>query len=178
MLTRLVPSVVFGLAAMLLSAASLPSTASAEEAEEAKPLVFRRITDDDRKDLDKAGLAIGDYLIVADAAMSLDNVLAVAGAAKGHMALVAIGIALSLPLVVFGSALLSMCMERWPWVIWLGGGVLGYVAGDMIMRDMGEWLLLAHGWTVAVAWTLGAVIAVLGWWLQRAERRGTLPGEA
>jgi YjbE family integral membrane protein len=117
-------------------------------------------------------------IIVADAAMSLDNVLAVAGAAKGHMVLVAIGIALSLPLVVFGSALLSMCMERWPWVIWLGGGVLGYVAGDMIMRDMTEWLLLAHGWTVAVAWTLGAVIAVLGWWFQRAERRGTLPREA
>jgi YjbE family integral membrane protein len=117
-------------------------------------------------------------IIVADAAMSLDNVLAVAGTAKGEMVLVVIGIALSLPLVVFGSALLSFCMERWPWVIWLGGGVLGYVAGDMVMRDVGEWLLVSHGWSIAVSCTLGAVIAALGWWFQRAGRRGAIPREA
>jgi YjbE family integral membrane protein len=117
-------------------------------------------------------------IIVADAAMSLDNVLAVAGAAKGEMVLVVIGIALSLPLVVFGSALLSLCMERWPWVIWLGGGVLGYVAGDMIMRDASEWVTTSHGWSVAVSLTLGAIIAALGWWFQRSERRGAIPEEA
>jgi YjbE family integral membrane protein len=110
-------------------------------------------------------------IIVADAAMSLDNVLAVAATAQGEMLLVVIGIALSLPLVVFGSAILSMCMERWPWIIWLGGGVLGYVAGDMIMRDVGQrWLNLNHGWSAAVALLLGAIIAVLGWWYQRSER--------
>jgi YjbE family integral membrane protein len=117
-------------------------------------------------------------IIVADAAMSLDNVLAVAGTAKGEMVLVVIGIALSLPLVVFGSALLSVCMERWPWVIWLGGGVLGYVAGDMIMRDLSEWLMTSHGWSLAVSCTLGAIIAALGWWFQRAGRRGAIPREA
>jgi YjbE family integral membrane protein len=116
-------------------------------------------------------------IIIADAAMSLDNVLAVAGAAKGDMVLVVIGIALSLPLVVFGSALLSVCMERWPWVIWLGGGVLGYVAADMIMRDASGWLTISHGWSVAVSLTLAAVIAALGWWFQRSERRGAIAEE-
>jgi YjbE family integral membrane protein len=110
-------------------------------------------------------------IILADAAMSLDNVLAVAAIAQDERALVVIGIAMSLPLVVFGSALLSVCMERWPVIIWLGGGVLGYVAGDMIMRDVGKrWLGLGHGWTVAVAVTLAVIIAALGWWYQRSER--------
>ncbi len=111
-------------------------------------------------------------IIVADAVMSLDNVLAVAAAAHGEMTLVVIGIGLSLPLVVWGSALLSVCMERWPWIIWLGGGVLGYVAGEMIMRDVGKrWFDLSHGWAVAVSLVLAAIIAALGWWFQRSEAR-------
>jgi YjbE family integral membrane protein len=110
-------------------------------------------------------------IIVADVVMSLDNVLAVAGTAKGEMVLVVIGIVLSLPLVVFGSAVLSICMERWPGIIWLGGGVLGYVAGDMIMHDVGKrWLNLTDSWETAVALLLGLIIAGLGWWLQRGER--------
>jgi predicted tellurium resistance membrane protein TerC len=104
-------------------------------------------------------------------------VLAVAGTAKGEMILVVIGIALSLPLVVFGSALLSMLMERWRWIIWLGGGVLGYVAGDMIMRDVTAVWLTTHAWSLAVSWLLAGVIAALGWWYQRIERRA-VPEEA
>jgi YjbE family integral membrane protein len=117
-------------------------------------------------------------IIIADAAMSLDNVLAVAGTAKGEMLLVVIGIALSLPLVVFGSALLSLLMDRWPWIIWLGGGVLGYVAGDMVMRDVTTWwLVVSHGWSVALSVVLGAAIAALGWYYQRTARRA-VPEEA
>jgi YjbE family integral membrane protein len=117
-------------------------------------------------------------IIVADAAMSLDNVLAVAGTAKGEMLLVVIGIALSLPLVVFGSALLSLLMERWPWIIWAGGGVLGYVAGEMIMRDvMAWWAVISHAWSMILPWLLAAIIAGLGWWYQRIERRA-VPEEA
>src|SRR5438874_737283 len=68
-------------------------------------------------------------IIIADAAMSLDNVLAVAAAAHGDLLLVVVGIGLSLPLVVWGSALLAWLMNRLTWIIWLGGGVLGYFAG-------------------------------------------------
>jgi YjbE family integral membrane protein len=117
-------------------------------------------------------------IIVADVVMSLDNVLAVAGAARGDMTLIVIGITLSLPLVVFGSAILSVCMDRWPWIIWLGGGVLGYVGGEMIVRDLGQlWPNLNYGWGFAGTLLVGAVVAALGWWYQRSER-GALPEEA
>src|SRR5687768_15611116 len=74
-------------------------------------------------------------IIVADVVMSLDNVLAVAGAAHGNLLLVVFGIGLSLPLVVWGSGILARLMVRYPWIIWVGGGILGYVAGEMILKD-------------------------------------------
>src|SRR5262245_2237759 len=109
-------------------------------------------------------------IIVADVVMSLDNVLAVAGAAQGNLVLVAFGIALSLPLVVWGSGLLARLMNRSPWIVWLGGGILGYVAGKMILKDalMRSWLgevinVLHH----AVPVTLGVSLTALGWWFAR-----------
>ena len=74
-------------------------------------------------------------IIVADIIMSLDNVIAIAGAAHGNMVLVVFGIGLSIPLVVAGSGILAQLMNRFQWIIWIGGGVLGYVAGEMIARD-------------------------------------------
>src|SRR5438046_2477529 len=74
-------------------------------------------------------------IVVADAVMSLDNVLAVAAAAHGDLTLVIFGIGLSLPIVVWGSGLLATLMNRFTWIIWLGGGILGYVAGEMILSD-------------------------------------------
>jgi YjbE family integral membrane protein len=81
-------------------------------------------------------------IIVADVIMSLDNVLAVAGAAHGNLTLVVFGISLSLPLVVWGSGILARLMERYPWIIWIGGGILGYVAGEMMLKDfwIAAWL--------------------------------------
>ena len=107
-------------------------------------------------------------IIVADAVMSLDNVLAVAAAAHGDLTLVVIGIGLSLPLVVWGSTFLSMCMERWRWIIWIGGGVLGYVAGEMMMRDLSRrWPTTPHGLAIAVSLLLAVCIAGLGFWFQQ-----------
>ena len=74
-------------------------------------------------------------IIVADVAMSLDNVIAISAAAKGDLILVTFGLLLSLPLVVWGSGLLAGLMNRFRWIIWLGGGVLGFVAGEMILKD-------------------------------------------
>ena len=110
-------------------------------------------------------------IMLADAAMSLDNVLAVAAAAHGDFVLVAIGIGLSLPLVVWGSGLLARLMNRWPAVIWLGGGVLGWVAGEMIVREVvHRWLGEANGWSHAAPAIPAVVIAALGWWAQRQVR--------
>src|SRR5262245_13224070 len=74
-------------------------------------------------------------IIVADITMSLDNVLAIAATAHGSILLVAVGIAMSIPIVVWGSGLLAALMNRHAWVIWVGGGILGYVAGDMMLED-------------------------------------------
>jgi YjbE family integral membrane protein len=104
-------------------------------------------------------------IMVADAAMSLDNVLAVAAAAHGDLLLVVFGIGLSLPLVVWGSGLLAWLMNRFTWIIWLGGGVLGYFAGEMILRDhaLERWLGPWPEWLRAGPVVLALVIAGLGW---------------
>jgi len=106
-------------------------------------------------------------ILVADAAMSLDNMLGVAAAAHGDLRLVVFGVALSLPLVVWGSGLLSRIMARFTWIIWLGGGILGYVAGDMIVSDAAAraWLGdVALSLEVLVPIALAVAMATLGWW--------------
>ncbi|HET8575821.1 MAG TPA: TerC family protein [Methylomirabilota bacterium] len=113
-------------------------------------------------------------IVVADVTMSLDNVLAVAAAARGDLLLVAIGIGLSLPLVVWGSGLLARLMARQVWIIWLGGGVLGYVAGEMMTDDplVRRWLGgLADAVDDPVSLVLAAGVGALGWWLVRAGVR-------
>jgi YjbE family integral membrane protein len=74
-------------------------------------------------------------IAVADAVMSFDNVVAVAGAAKGHDELFIIGLALSVPLLVVGATLITRLIDRFPMLIWFGGGLLGWVAGEMIVTD-------------------------------------------
>ena len=119
-------------------------------------------------------------IIVADITMSLDNVLAVAAAARGDFVLIVFGIALSLPIVVWGAGWLARLMNRYAWIVWLGGGILGKVAGDMILEDriLRDWPW-AHGFVYALPWPLGSVslhplpmglavvITVLGWRLSR-----------
>jgi predicted tellurium resistance membrane protein TerC len=107
--------------------------------------------------------------------MSLDNVVAVAAAARGDLLLVTFGISLSIPVVVWGSGILARLMTRAPWIVWLGGGVLGYVAGEMALRDR-----IVQGWLGArvasalerpVPLVLGVALTALGWWFDRAARR-------
>jgi YjbE family integral membrane protein len=74
-------------------------------------------------------------ILIADLVMSLDNVLGVAAAAKDSMPLLVIGLAISIPLVIFGAQLLLKIMERFPIIITIGGGLLGWVAGEMAVSD-------------------------------------------
>jgi YjbE family integral membrane protein len=120
-------------------------------------------------------------IIVADVVMSLDNVLAITGAAQdstGHvdMALVIFGLLLSIPLVVWGSGVLARLMRRFPLIIWLGGGVLGYVAVEMMLHDdyARAWLgparieVLHRFLPLAV----GIGLTALGWLLARNAEAG------
>jgi YjbE family integral membrane protein len=118
-------------------------------------------------------------IIVADAIMSLDNVLAVAAAAHGDMTLVVFGIALSIPIVVWGSGLLATLMNRFIWIIWIGGAILGYVAGEMILKDKGfGWIDHSSpvvGWLPVVP---AVLLFVLGWWFNSQNGRKKVPGNA
>ena len=131
--------------------------------------------EDDDEDGDVGGqsgslVAAIRTILIADLVMSLDNVIAVAAAAKGNIPLLVIGLALSIPLIIFGSTLLLKVMERFPIIITAGAALLGFLAGEMVLTDpalvarIGE---LPH-WQVNVGGAIGAALVVaLGWSLQR-----------
>lgn len=71
-------------------------------------------------------------IIIADAVMSIDNVIGVVGAAGGHIPLVALGILVSVPIIIFCATIFTRIMQRFPVVLYLGGAILGWVSGEMI----------------------------------------------
>lgn len=80
-------------------------------------------------------LAAIKTVILADFLMSLDNVLAVAGASRGNTLLLVIGLLLSIPLVIWGSTFISRLMRKWPWLVMVGAGLLAWTAGEMIAGE-------------------------------------------
>src|SRR5690349_3336991 len=74
-------------------------------------------------------------IIIADIVMSLDNVLGMAGAAKGHYGMLFLGLLITMPLILFGSALLMKLMDRFPVFVTIGAALIGYVAGEMVIGD-------------------------------------------
>jgi YjbE family integral membrane protein len=74
-------------------------------------------------------------IIIADAVMSLDNVVAIAGAADGHVLMIALGVAVSIPIMIFGSKLIVLVMNKYRWIAYAGAGILAWTAGEMITRD-------------------------------------------
>lgn len=101
-------------------------------------------------------------IIVADIIMGVDNVLAIAGAAHGNMLLVILGLAISVPIVVWGSRWITAWMNRFPIIIYIGAGILAYTAGSMVVHDkiiqenlisMASWLT----WAIPVL-TIGIVL--------------------
>jgi len=113
-------------------------------------------------------------VVVANIVMSLDNVIAVAAAAKGNYLLLGLGLAVSIPVVIAGSALFLAIIERFPIVIWGGGALLGWIAGGLLPDDP----MVAQYFSAATLETLdvvcgvaGAMIVVLtGWYLVRSRR--------
>jgi YjbE family integral membrane protein len=74
-------------------------------------------------------------VVIADIIMSLDNVIAVAAAANGQLPLLVLGLAISIPMIIAGAALIMMVLDRFPILVWLGALLLGWIAGDVIESD-------------------------------------------
>ncbi|PUE57771.1 hypothetical protein B9Z36_07645 [Limnohabitans sp. Rim8] len=101
-------------------------------------------------------------ILIADLVMSLDNVIAVAAAAKGDQVLLIIGLAISIPMVIFGSTLMIKLMERFPIIITLGAALIGWVGGetvasDAVLRDFSA----ANSWFHLTAAACGAVLVFI-----------------
>lgn len=81
-------------------------------------------------------------IAIADAVMSLDNVIAIAAAARGHAELFIFGLLLSIPLIIMGAQLLTSIIERFPLLVWIGAALLGWIAAEMMLGDVAvlQWL--------------------------------------
>ena len=112
-------------------------------------------------------------IVLADLVMSLDNVLGVAAAANGSLPLIVIGLLISIPMIVFGSQFIIKLMDRFPLLITLGAGLLGWVAGEMGVTDpvWAAWVTQHAAFLQHLAPLLCAVLViVLGTWLARRRR--------
>ena len=130
--------------------------------------------DGDGKEINGMMAAIRTILI-ADLVMSLDNVLAVAAAAKGDLPLLVLGLLVSIPLIIFGATLLTKVMERFPIIITVGAALLGFLAGEMLLTDPAVigWIGVQSDQTVTIAGVVGAIlVVVLGTWLQKKSSHG------
>ncbi|KAF1046660.1 MAG: hypothetical protein GAK38_02396 [Xylophilus sp.] len=101
-------------------------------------------------------------ILIADLVMSLDNVIAVAAAAQGSMVLLVAGLAISIPLVIFGSTLMIKLMERFPIIVLLGAALIGWVGGETISSDVFlRDTVAANPWLHYVSAAIGAVLVVV-----------------
>jgi YjbE family integral membrane protein len=150
------------------------------------------------EDHSEGSVKAGDTLLravwlvtVADIVMSLDNVIAIAAAAESAAArvdlahaltikttLIIFGLATSVPLIIAGSALLMKLLERFPILVWAGAALLGWVAGEIIVKDAAiagylgdEFVHRIHLWSAAAG---AALVVAVGWLIRRAKHKGAL----
>jgi YjbE family integral membrane protein len=112
------------------------------------------------------------FILVADVTMSLDNVLAIAALAEGSVLLLVFGLGLSIPLVFVASGVLSVWMDKYPVIVYVGAALLGRVAGHMLITDAFIVQRFAPSDTLGyVAEAVGVVgVLAVGWWLKRRAR--------
>lgn len=119
-------------------------------------------------------------ILIADLVMSLDNVLAVAGAANGQFLLIALGLGISIPLIIWGSQLLMKLMNRFPIIVVLGVGLLGYTSGEMIMSDrvIASQMESAHpAMHYVLPVLLTVAVIVVGKLMQKKQKEESIQGD-
>jgi YjbE family integral membrane protein len=128
--------------------------------------------DDGGPSASNLGAAIRTILI-ADLVMSLDNVLGVAAAAKGDLVLLIVGLAISIPLIIFGSTIILKLMERFPVIITIGAALLGYVAGEMLVTDpaLKSWFEQQHLLHQVIPYFGAILVVAIGKWMSRNKEK-------
>jgi YjbE family integral membrane protein len=101
-------------------------------------------------------------VVIADIVMSLDNVIAVAAAANGQFSLLILGLAISIPMIIAGAALIMLVLDRFPLLIWLGAMLLGWIAGDVIASDPADQSLLHRVLDGHMIFSVEATSAIFG----------------
>ncbi len=122
-------------------------------------------------------LAAIKTIVIADLVMSLDNVIGVAAAAKGSVPLLVIGLGISIPLIIYGSTLILKLMARFPVIITIGAGLLGWVAGEMAVTDpaITGWMASQHTVHLAAPFVCAALVVGIGKWLQSKTSQQAVP---
>jgi len=113
-------------------------------------------------------------IIIADFLMSLDNVLAVAGASRGNILLLIAGLAMSIPMIIFGSQIIVFFMKKFPLIIYIGAGILGWTAGEMIVGDGQVETLLQNAMPVLhrlLPALFSLFVVVFGYWLSLHQKK-------
>lgn len=118
---------------------------------------------------------------IADMVMSLDNVLAIAGAAKGNSMLIIFGLVISIPLIVAGATLIMTLLTRFPVLVWAGAALLGWIAGELVMEDPISHPLLisfgaqmgvgAHAVEMAMKVLGAAIVLAIGWYITKSAEK-------
>jgi YjbE family integral membrane protein len=110
-------------------------------------------------------------IVVADATMSLDNVLGIAAVAKDNITLFIVGLLISMPLVMIGATAFTRVLDRFPIIVWAGAALLGWVAGELIVEDQSAMAALGQQPTqmqqYVVAAACAALVVMMAWWLMR-----------
>ncbi len=117
-------------------------------------------------------------IVIADVVMSLDNVVALVGVSGGNLWLLVFGLLLTIPLIVYGSQILATLMDRMPWLVYLGSGILIFVAVELFLEDriIHNFLDIGIGWVRIIALILGLAFIAYGYY--EVRRRRAIPPSA
>ncbi|CAN0482513.1 unnamed protein product, partial [Phaeothamnion confervicola] len=123
-------------------------------------------------------------IAIADLVMSLDNVVAIAAVAKGSLLLLVIGLGISIPMIIAGSAIIMAMLDRFPLLVWAGAALLGWIAGELFVTDVGVVAYLgaerAHAWEIPFAIGGALFVLAVGAWLRYGRRKEVVadPGKS
>ncbi|GAA3410241.1 TerC family protein [Paenibacillus hodogayensis] len=138
-------------------------------------IALKLLTEEKNHDNVQAGTTLAAAIrtiVIADAVMGIDNILAVAGAAHGSFALVVVGLAISVPVMVWGSTLVLKLIEKYPVTMYIGAAVLAFTAGKMIVDEKFVKAWIGEGfWKWAIVVVIVVVVMAVGMAIKKARRK-------